>query len=516
MRIAGALLMMTIATAHTEAVATLPAPLVSQVAAVTTERFDWNDCSVRSQTPPQLLARGCRGEYVPVSFLLHCPGALDNLTVEVELEGFEADVRWVKWWWVSGQTYYDNKHPAWVPNLLVHDFDIVKSYHDQPCENEWQECPYDPPTLKPMSVPETGIGYTQQVWLTLRSWETIPAGEHWGKVVVTSDNSKRLEIPIKFYLWPFELQEPKIQYSVDYRGQLVPDRDPPPISSEQKTPVQFKAEHKNMLRHGITNPIIPQGAAGDLPQVLGLRLSAGVDNRKLLTQGGYQGMPGNLRWFKQWGVEKVYVYGPNESNAEDIKGLLPKWRASQDSGAGVWGFLNFTGFEDHIEDAVDIAVFGWMPGQNVAEVVRKLQARGIEAWAYGQPQTGMIEPTLYRRNNGVRLWAYGFNGSMPYAFQHVFGGGHAWDDFAEVKRNPKSIWRSHMFTYPTTTGCVDTLSYEGHAAGIVDVRYLTTLEQYADQPKVQAFLARVREEATTIDLDAMRQEAARLIMEAQR
>lgn len=34
--------------------------------------------------------------------------------------------------------------------------------------------------------------------------------------------------------------------------------------------------------------------------------------------------------------------------------------------------------------------------------------------------------------------------------------------------------------------------------------------------KVQAFLARVREEATTIDLDAMRQEAARLIMEAQR
>ena len=60
---------------------------------------------------------------------------------------------------------------------------------------------------------------------------------------------------------------------------------------------------------------------------------------------------------------------------------------------------------------------------------------------------------------------------------------------------------------------VDFLAGEPH---FLECWPLAITEAASNQPKVQAFLARVREEATTIDLDAMRQEAARLIMEVQR
>ena len=66
------------------------------------------------------------------------------------------------------------------------------------------------------------------------------------------------------------------------------------------------------------------------------------------------------------------------------------------------------------------------------------------------------------------LWANGYDGAMPYAYQHCFGS--CWNDIDDP------IYRDHIFTYPTADGVIDTLAWEGFREATDDVRYLTTLE----------------------------------------
>jgi hypothetical protein len=80
---------------------------------------------------------------------------------------------------------------------------------------------------------------------------------------------------------------------------------------------------------------------------------------------------------------------------------------------------------------------------------------------------GIEDPNLYRRNYGIRAWQFGYDGVMPYAYQHAM---HSiWDDFDDPQ------FRDHVFAYPTSNGVIDTLAWEGFKEGVGDVRYLSTL-----------------------------------------
>jgi len=99
----------------------------------------------------------------------------------------------------------------------------------------------------------------------------------------------------------------------------------------------------------------------------------------------------------------------------------------------------------------------------------KWQSVGSQAFCYANPQVGVEAAETYRRNFGLVLWRAGFDGAMDYAYQHGFG--HVWNDFDSPK------YRDHNFTYPTVTGVIDTLAWEGFREGVDDVRYVTTLER---------------------------------------
>lgn len=74
--------------------------------------------------------------------------------------------------------------------------------------------------------------------------------------------------------------------------------------------------------------------------------------------------------------------------------------------------------------------------------------------------------SVYRRNYGYSLYNAGFDGAFPWAYQGAFG--KMWTD------NDDSV-RDHMATYPTSTGVIDTIQWEGMREAVDDTRYAATL-----------------------------------------
>lgn len=97
-------------------------------------------------------------------------------------------------------------------------------------------------------------------------------------------------------------------------------------------------------------------------------------------------------------------------------------------------------------------------------------------------------PTGARINFGLRVWAFDFNGAIPYGFQsyvtfsdqpnqdgiYRFHGPSVYDE-------TDSRLREYSTVYPSTKGPVNTLVWEGYRKGIDDVRYMTKLENLIDR-----------------------------------
>jgi hypothetical protein len=120
-------------------------------------------------------------------------------------------------------------------------------------------------------------------------------------------------------------------------------------------------------------------------------------------------------------------------------------------------------------DILDTAVVAYGLDSSVSAL---WHSRGHKILSYGNPQTGVENPEIYRMNYGVALWNAGYDGSMDFAYQWASENDY-WNDYGDAH------WRDHMFTYPTTNGVVDTIQWEGFREGVDDTRYVATLNKIA-------------------------------------
>jgi Concanavalin A-like lectin/glucanases superfamily len=97
------------------------------------------------------------------------------------------------------------------------------------------------------------------------------------------------------------------------------------------------------------------------------------------------------------------------------------------------------------------------------------QFTGNQIFSYGNPQVGVENPEVYRRNYGLKLWKYNFDGSMDYVYHRSFC--NIWNDFDHP------TYKDHNFTYPTIDGVIDTIAWEGFREACDDTRYLATLQK---------------------------------------
>jgi hypothetical protein len=180
------------------------------------------------------------------------------------------------------------------------------------------------------------------------------------------------------------------------------------------------------------------------------------------------------------------LYGIDEASGHELASESQIWKAVTKAGAHLFVASNRGDLlAENMTSDLDVLVLS-----NVVKTQDKIEMRKLnkDVYLYGQPQTGIANPFIYRKNYGYFLIKNDYTGAMPFAYQFAFPGTVRKGDLSgglcfSSKTGYCSIWNNfddsiyydHMFTYPTTNGVIDTVQWEGYAAAITDTRYYYTL-----------------------------------------
>jgi hypothetical protein len=345
--------------------------------------------------------------------------------------------------------------------------------------------PEDAAELQPVDIESHK---NKQFWVTVRVPDHIPGGNYKGKLMLRAENVPNKELTINIHVLPFTLEKPALRYAIYYRGRisLYPPGDSRlrghrningVINSNWKSPTRYLAELENMKAHGVEYPTIYQNDEKLFQRELDLRKKAGLPMGSLYSLGVQTGnsssvdsilrLQSKVKKWKELGsrydVREFYVYGIDEAKGDMLLSQRIPWSAVREAGGKVFAAIE-KGKAAVMGEYLDTAI---VPGFLESKESFQYHAIGKQVFSYSNPQVGVEDPDIYRRNYGVRLWRAGYDGAMNYAYQH--SANHIWNDFDDNK------YRDHVFAYPTVNGVIDTIQFEGFREGIDDVRYLTTL-----------------------------------------
>lgn len=487
--------------------------LVHVVRPVSGEMILPHERLVPGEPSSELTVVAARGEYEPASFVVSALADLDALTVTAgDLQGdggvipaAAVDIRVVKCWYQAGTAWVgirqDKSRRILTPELLLYDDDLVR-VDENSQENYlklrfpdgdryvWISDPTDvarggsipvedfpvrdSPVLLPVSIPE---GQVKQFWVTLRVPDDAAPGTYLGPITLHTPRETIAELALDLTVLPFDLAPPYYTSSMDYHGRPGPGNGT--IGSWQKSWTQFRAELENMVAHGLNNCQHYSIPRDILPEVLRVRAEVGMDNRTLYLKNtipiGNPTDPEALEAIKRnvrdvleitrpFGTQTVYFYGIDELRGEALVAQRAAWQAVREAG----GKIFVAGWGDNIETMGDIQDMHVRAAWPNAEEVARWHAYGHKIFSYANPQTGVENPVVYRRNFGLLLWKYDYDGAATNAYQHTFGA--TWNDFDHP------TYRAHTIAYPTVDGVVDTIAWEGYREAVDDVRYVTTLQ----------------------------------------
>jgi len=349
----------------------------------------------------------------------------------------------------------------------------------------------DADTLQPFNL---DAHTNKQVWITMHVPVDTPSGNYSGSIQIAAPGEDAVTLTLNVTVLPFDLPQPAMKYSIYYRGKLSATA-PKVVSSEGKTTDQYLAEMINMRDHGIVSPTLYQGLDSLVSQALDIRQQAGIAGDSLYVLGTNTGnatdaarltaLSGRVsQWLAlgaQYGYKDTYIYGIDEAKGEVLASERTAWATVQSTGAKVLVAC----YKDAVNIVGDILDLAILAGAFDQITVDKWHAQGKKVFIYGNPQVGVENPLIYRRNYGLALWLAGYDGVMDYAYQHAYG--NVWNDFDNYPQYP--ITRDFVFAYPTTNGIIDTIQWEGFRQGVDDVRYLTALLNKQDKATVKQWLS---------------------------
>ncbi len=369
---------------------------------------------------------------------------------------------------------------------------------------------HDAPALLPLELPP---GENRQFVVTCRAPEKLPPGVYSGRLDFTAAGVPAGSAGLTVEVLPFTLAEPRTNYDADreftvslyYNGLVSPPerenaRDGN-LHAYRRSRGQLEAEFRNMAEHGVTNPATVQSTMYEdffdernralWHELLAMRAAAGMKNHAIFvcsnpylnlgfdpayTASTPEGIArfvdrakAVMDWIRSAAGEdtEVYFYGLDEAHGERLTSQLPAWRALHAAGGKTWvsgykdwilGPGNFAAVGEELDVLNDCYVSD--PGE-----AAKWHSIGKRVFSYCNPQAGVENPDINRRNYGLNLYFDNYDGVCNFMYNSLFG--DPWNDFDH--------WRDHCYTYPTQDGVIDTIAWEGFREGIDDIRYATTL-----------------------------------------
>lgn len=452
-----------------------------------------------------LAAAACAGEYESVSAFVYAFQDLGGVRVTAgdlkgpagTIPGTALDISIVKAWFQGASDNIGYTPKKWlIPELLLKDDALVRVDVEEETNylrstkpdgaSEYLVCsdkdsanlahvrPLDAATLQPVDMK---AGESREYWITIHVPEKTKAGAYTGTLRFSASGGD-FQLPLKLIVHPFVLQPSRLTYSIYYRATLSADGQPG-IDSELRSEEQYRAEMADMLAHGVPYPTNYLGwDEARLTRQLQIRKEVGLPAGRFYNLGYgigprkpeqlpelQQQIKKWLAFLKPWGYDEVYFYGTDEATGEALIAQKATWAATQEAGGKTFVACYKKTFEA-VGKLLNTAVLAGPPD---SEEGKKYHSVGSEAFCYANPQVGVEDPLVYRRNFGLVLWKAGFDGAMDYAYQHGFT--HVWNDFDDRS------YRDHNFSYPTVNGVVGTIQWEGFREGVDDVRYVTTLER---------------------------------------
>ena len=343
----------------------------------------------------------------------------------------------------------------------------------------------DARSLQPLALEALS---SQQILITVQVDANTEAGEYSSNLTIKNNDRVMRSIPLILKVLPFKLTQSPLLYSIYYRGQL--NHQNATVSSEFKTIQQLRQELIDIKEHGIRYPVFYQGNSNPASRKLIEYLRRPDLLNEYLTVLNKLKFPTDRLFYLGWGANRaikskrktqgimqiagkhsyknIYFYGKDEAAGKELRAQRSTWSAVHKLGGKVFAANNRHDLlEMGMADLLDVAVIGGRLNPKEAENLRRGGVKKV--LSYGNPQSAVENPYLFRRNYGIKLWASGYDGAMIYAYQHGFGS--IWNDFDHTR------FRDHCLTYPTRTGVIGTLAWEGFREAVDDVRYIATLEK---------------------------------------
>ena len=532
----------------------------------------------------QLQVVAAKGEFEPASFVVF-PfrdfskvkiTATNLLSGDKVMPADAIDIRVVKCWYQGGTAWHsyfaDKDRRSLIPELLLHDENLIKvdlktkenylrlnypsgseyiwiSYPSQAkgklnIFNHRKEPVADSPTLKPVKLTS---GTFKQFWITIKIPETAREGIYSGHIIISADGKKLATLNLKLRVLPFCLPSPKTYYDLKkdfytsiYNHTHINVQLEMLGENEKAAEKLTLAEMRNLRDHNVLSPLVGALSKTSRRQ-LELMKEAGLQTKPIFglvkpynwellyryLRNGYK-VP-EEKWKTQvkrvdsgialakdvLGHSDIYGIGWDEPGRSTLEAEQKLFALLHDKGVRIMD----TGKDSHLKYAGFNEDFVNYPGHPFKpESARIWHAMGAKITSYAGPHTGPENPDFIRHSHGMNLYKADYDGTANYRYYGYRT--NIWNDF-------ESDSYRICFVYPTQTGVIDTLHWEGFREGIDDIRYATKLRQiackaikaggakkrYAGKKALQ-YLALLDEKK--VDLDTMRLEMINYILKIQK
>ena len=194
------------------------------------------------------------------------------------------------------------------------------------------------------------------------------------------------------------------------------------------------------------------------------------------------------------GVEDVRIYLPARPSGDGLATDLKAIEAVDDTGARAWVFVTDEtyrpgaalirspmrrGYPRTLEKVEHELFWNRSPDKTCYGATEYSDTRPCERWrAVGIPfylystlPVGVEDPSVWRRRLGLECFNFGYDG---FILDRLVEPVDPWNDWATADH------RSRTFLYPTKSGFIPTLAWEGVRDAITDVRYLSSMRRLAE------------------------------------